>query len=269
MRTTRSIPPALVELDAARFDLLPCCGIRNPAHPGRIEKRRWLLQNRRLGLRAQALIAPDGGVCGYIEWAPGECAWRAVDAPGYLFIHCIWNPARRHQGKGYARLLLDACWNEARQSHAKGVAALVREGPWMAGHRLFAAAGFESAASAPPDYQLLVRKLDRHAPDPAFRRPDFDRNAARYEPGLTIVRCAQCPHIARAAAGISEVAASEFGWRPQIIELQNPRDAQDAPTPYAVFSVLLNGRLLADHPISRARFRNIMRQLPPALRYGN
>ena len=31
-----------------------------------------------------------------------------------------------------------------------------------------------------------------------------------------------------------------------------------APTPYAVFSVIHNGRILADHQISRTRFRNIM-----------
>ena len=42
-----------------------------------------------------------------------------------------------------------------------------------------------------------------------------------------------------------------------------PGDAQNAPTPYAVFAVIYDGRLLADHQISRARFRNIMNKLRP------
>lgn len=27
---------------------------------------------------------------GFIEYLPGEHAWRAVHADGYLFIHCLW-----------------------------------------------------------------------------------------------------------------------------------------------------------------------------------
>jgi hypothetical protein len=69
---------------------------------------------------------------------------------------------------------------------------------------------------------------------------------------------AQCPHIAKFADDIAEAAAKEYGIEPNVVEMRSYRDAQDAPTPYAVFAVVYKGRLLADHPISCTRFRNIM-----------
>lgn len=38
-------------------------------------------------------------------------------------------------------------------------------------------------------------------------------------------------------------------------------DAQNAPTPYVVFAIFYNGQLLADHQISKSRFRNIMNKI--------
>jgi hypothetical protein len=49
--------------------------------------------------------------------------------------------------------------------------------------------------------------------------------------------------------------------KPRIVELKTHRQAQNAPTPYAVFSVIYDGRVVADHQISRTRFRNIMGKL--------
>jgi hypothetical protein len=46
------------------------------------------------------------------------------------------------------------------------------------------------------------------------------------------------------------------------VELRSHVDPQNAATPYAVFAVIHNGRLLADHQVSRTRFRNIMKKLP-------
>jgi hypothetical protein len=43
-----------------------------------------------------------------------------------------------------------------------------------------------------------------------------------------------------------------------VVDLESWSDAQNAPTPYAIFALIYNGRLLADHQISRTRFRNIM-----------
>ena len=106
----------LIDVDSANFDTLPCCGIKSPAHAGRQEKRRWLQENAKFGLRAKALLAPDGQPCGYLEYIPGEFAWRGVDAKGYMFIHCIWIYSKRHQRKGWGRFMIEACLGDARKA---------------------------------------------------------------------------------------------------------------------------------------------------------
>jgi hypothetical protein len=252
----------LVDVDATRFDTLPCCGIKVASHAGRREKRCWLQANLRLGLRARTLVDSDGSPCGYIEYIPGEYAWRGVEAGGYLFIHCLWNPSRRHQRLGRGSALIDACWNDAKEAGMNGVAVVAREGPWLADRRLFLAKGFEVVDSAPPDYELLVRKLKATAADPVFKR-GWDKKAARYDRGLTVIRSSQCPYIAKFASEIIETAEREYGIAPTVVDLESAIDAQNAPTPYAVFAVIYNGRLVADHQISRARFRNIMNRWIP------
>ncbi len=104
---------------------------------------------------------------------------------------------------------------------------------------------------------MLVRKFDSGAVNPAFQK-GWDRKLAQYGRGLTIIRSSQCPHIAKFAAEIIETAENEFGARPTVVDLESWSDAQNAPTPYAIFALIYNGRLLADHQISRTRFRNIM-----------
>jgi len=65
-------------------------------------------------------------------------------------------------------------------------------------------------------------------------------------------------YIAKFAADIIETAEKEYHIRPTLVDLESWSDAQAAPTPYAVFALIYGGRLLADHQISRTRFRNIM-----------
>ena len=125
---------------------------------------------------------------------------------------------------------------------------------------LFLAKGFKLADAAPPDYELLVRKFKAGAADPAFKG-GYDRKAARFGNGLTIIRSAQCPYIAKFGAEIAQTAEEEFHLTAKTIDLESCKDAQDAPTPYAVFAIVYNGRILADHQISRTRFRNIMKKV--------
>ena len=254
--------PVLVDVDAASLDTLPCCGVTNLAHEGRRQKVCWLQTNFKRGARAKVLLSPDGKQCGYIEYLPGEFAWRGVDAAGYLFIHCVFTYRRKYQHLGLARAMVEACVADARAAGLNGVAVLAREQPWLAGPALFLRCGFEVVASAPPDYQLLVRRLRPGAPDPAIRG-DWDQKLKRYATGLTIIRSAQCPHIAKFADEIAESAKKEYGLTPRVVEIRTCRQAQQAPTPYAVFAVIYNGKVLADHQISRTRFRNIMKKIDP------
>ena len=252
--------PVLIDLDSSNLAEFPCCGIKNPSHPGLLAKRCWLKAQFNLGLRAKILLDANGKPFGYIEYLPGEFAWRGVSAAGYMFIHCIWNQSSRHQHKGWGSAMLEACVKDAKAAGMNGVAVLTRAGPWSAGRSLFFAKGFKLADAAPPDYELLVHKFKASAADPAFKG-GYDRKAARFGNGLTIIRSAQCPYNAKFAAEIARTAEEEFHLTAKTIDLESCKDAQDAPTPYAVFAILYEGRILADHQISRTRFRNIMKKV--------
>jgi len=45
-----------------------------------------------------------------------------------------------------------------------------------------------------------------------------------------------------------------------VVELKNSKQAQSAPSPFGIFNIVLNGKLVADHPISNTRFVNIMKK---------
>ena len=252
--------PVLINIESTSVNDSPCCGIKNPAHPGLLAKRCWLKAHLNLGLRAKNLVDLDGKTCGYIEYLPGEYSWRAVDARRYMFIHCVWNHSRQHRRMGWAGVMIDACVEDAKAAGMQGVAVMTRDGPWMASRTIFTAHGFTLADKAPPDCQLLVRKFKAGAPDPVFKG-NFEQKAARFNRGLTIIHSAQCPYIAKFTAEIVETAEEEYHLKPKVLELESWRDAQEAPTPYAVFALIYKGRVLADRQISRTRFRNIMNKL--------
>lgn len=250
--------PTIVDVSLANLDELRCCGISNPAHPGRIAKNRWLRRYLPRGVRAKVLVVDDGRQCGYIEYAPGELAWRGVEAPGYMFIHCVWVHQRAYQRQGWGGRLIEAAVEDAREAGMSGVATLARGSPWCAGSAIFLAHGFAVVETAPPDYQLLARKFEAARPDPSFIR-GYEAKLAKYKDGLTIIHADQCPYTVKFTAEIAETSAREYGLTPHLVRLRNAREARNAPTPYAVFAVVRDGALVADHQISRTRFWNLMK----------
>jgi hypothetical protein len=238
----------------------PGFGIKNTEHEGHERKTKWLKTHLKKGLKAKVLLTEKNIQFGYIEYLPGQYAWRGVEADGYMFMHCIWTFFKKYQRKGYGRFLIQACTDDAKKAKMKGVAVMARDKPWLAKSDIFLKNGFEVVDTAPPDYELLVRKFSKSAPNPKFK-DNFDKKLKKYGKGLTIIRANQCPHAIRFGDKIVEMAKKTFKLKPRIVELKTYPDAQNAPTPCAVFAVIYNGRLLTDHQISATRFRNIMNKV--------
>ncbi len=67
----------------------PTCFL-NPKNEGYQKKLEWLKKRFSEGLKIKLLYLEKERKCiGFIEYIPGEYAWRAVDAKGYMFIHCM------------------------------------------------------------------------------------------------------------------------------------------------------------------------------------
>lgn len=235
----------------------PCCGIKNIEHKGHKRKTKWLKTHFEKGLKAKVLWTEDNRQMGYIEYIPGKYAWRGIEADDYMVIHCIWTFFKKYKKKGYGKFLVQASVDDAKRAKMKGLAVVARKSPWLASSDLFLKYGFEIVDTAPPNYELLVRKFSKSAPNPKFKS-DWDKKLKKYDKGLTIIRSDQCPHVAKFADDIAEMAEKTYKMKPRIVELNTYHDAQNAPTPYAVFAVIYEGQLLADRQISKSSFRKIM-----------
>jgi ribosomal protein S18 acetylase RimI-like enzyme len=245
--------PVIVDVNRENVSRYPVACFMNPASEGYRQKVAWLKKRLAEGLKIKLLYFENDRKChGYIEYLPGECAWRAVESPGYLFIHCLWVYPDKAKNKGYGSLLLEECIRDAEEQGKYGVTAVASDGAFMAKKDIFLKNGFQ-AVETTGMFTLLVKKL-RKGPLPRFQ--DRDKQLGKYK-GLNIVYSNQCPWVARFVAEIDELL-QEKGLKVKITELKTARQAQAAPSIYGVFTLLQDGRILADHYISQRRFLNIM-----------
>ncbi|UCD06155.1 MAG: GNAT family N-acetyltransferase [candidate division WOR-3 bacterium] len=238
------------------------CFLQNRKHPGYITKTDWLKKRLAEGLRYRLLATNDDKWIGFIEYAPGAKAWRAIKGKGYMIIHCIWTYPKSIQHKGYGKMLLDECLKDARKNNMLGVAVLTRSSPkgtFIARRDLFTKVGFKLVDTSPPDNELMVKKLIKSAPDPKFPT-DFEKRVKRYGRGLTIIWADQCPYVGKSLSEMIETAKKR-GIKMKEVELKSARDAQAAPTPYAVFSIIYENKVVADHMVSDTRFKNILKEI--------
>jgi GNAT superfamily N-acetyltransferase len=236
------------------------CGYKDPTSRGFQQKLEWLKQRFKEGMKIKVLLSQKDDTVGSIEYLPGEYAWRGVHAPGYIFIHCLFVLKKAYKGRGYGTLLIEACEKGARSQNMHGVAVVVSKSTWMAKKEVFIKSGYEITDEAPPHYQLLVKRFHDETPLPKFSG-NWEEKLARHAKGLTIIHSDQCPYVIKAMSEIPPVAREEYGIEPDIIELSNCQLAQDSPNPYGIFSIIWNGELVADHPISKTRFKNIMNKV--------
>jgi YoaP-like protein len=237
------------------------CGYKDIRRAGYPEKIEWLKDRFPEGMKIKTLYSDRDGTQGMIEYIPGEYCWRPVEASGYMFIHCIFSGFKNiYKGKGYGSLLLDECLKDAKKENLHGVAVVTRKGPFMAGEELFVKNGFEGVDTAPPDFELLVKKFNKNAPTPKFRG-DWERKLSKYNKGLTIIRADQCPYTVKNVREISETAEKVYGMEPNIINLNNCHEAQSSPCAFGTFCIVYNGKVVACHPISKTRFANIMNKI--------
>lgn len=217
------------------------CYMSKPKAEGYQRKLNWLKARFAEGMRIKMYELPQRG---FIEYIPGEYAWRSVDAKGYMFIHCLW-VVGRSKGQGLGGRLLKACIKDARAAGMHGVAMLTSEGNWLAGKELLLQYGFKSVAQAPPVFDLMVMKFD-NAPAPTLL-DDWGKKAAQYAHGLTVFRSDQCPYIDDAVKTVLN-SAQRLGIENRIVDLKTCEEVRSlSPSPYGVFSIVFNGKLLSYH----------------------
>lgn len=247
----------IIDMDAGNIFDYGFCGTKNPQHEGCRRKAEWFKKRQKEGMKYKVLHSREKGTVGLIEYIPGEYAWRGIEAKGYMVIHCLCIFYKPFREKGVASHMIDECMNDAKKDKKHGVAVVTRKGAWMVGKDIFVKKGFKVVDDAEPDFELLVKKFKTGAPSPGFKG-NWDKVLAKYNKGLTILWSDQCPYIAKSIGEIKETVKKRYGIEANFIEIKNHEQAQNAPSPYAIFSLIYEGELLAFHPISSKRFMNIM-----------
>jgi L-amino acid N-acyltransferase YncA len=248
---------SVVSVDKENVEELGFFCVKNKKHVGYIAKSCWLQHRLDEGLRIKLLITEEGKQAGFLEYIPGEYTWRVVHAPDYLVIHCIWVNSNQFPFKGMASALLQDCIQDAEACGKVGVAVVTSDGPWMANKAVFIKNGFEQIDESPPHFQLLVKRTGT-GPLPEFPQNWAERLSQFQD--LQLIYTNQCPYIGKAVAELPPVA-EQHGIQLQLLELNDPAEARERiPSPYGVISLVYQGRLLADHPISATRFKNILQK---------
>ncbi len=197
----------------------PTCFL-NPSNIGYQIKAKWLKQRFSEGLKIKLLyLENDKKYHGFIEYVPGENAWRAVEAKDYLFIHCIWVNPNAFKNKGYGSLLVEECVKDAKAQGKAGVAVMASEGPFMAKKDLFIKNGFREVQTSGV-FTLLVKQL-RKAAEPKFK--DCESNLTSYD-GLNIAYSNQCPWVNRFMSELGETIEKK-GLKINVVELKTPEHA--------------------------------------------
>jgi GNAT superfamily N-acetyltransferase len=217
------------------------CYMSKPKAEGYKQKLRWLKARFTEGMRLKMYQLPQRG---FIEYIPGEYAWRTVEARGYMFIHCLW-VVGKSKGQGLGERLLKACIKDAREAGMRGVAMLTSEGNWLAGNKLLLQHGFKSVAQAPPSFNLMAIKFE-DAPAPIILS-DWKKKAEQYPRGLTVFRSEQCPYLEDAVATVLHTA-ERLGIESRVIELKTAKEVRElSPSPYGVYSLVYDGEILSHH----------------------
>jgi N-acetylglutamate synthase-like GNAT family acetyltransferase len=244
--------PTTIDVNLENIDEYPPSCFLNPKNEGYTIKRDWLKKRFSEGLKIKVLYdETDKKVHGFIEYIPGENAWRAVDAKDYLFIHCIWINPNSYKNKGYGSDLIKECIKDT--AGKQGVAVIASDDAFMATQDIFLKNGFE-IVEEDKKHQLLARQIKKGTL-PKFK--DYKKQLKKYK-GWHIVYSRQCPWVVRFILELDKETIDKL--KIKITELKTAKQAQDAPSIYSVFNLVHDGRLLADHYISSTRFNNIVKK---------
>jgi len=56
-------------------------------------------------------------------------------------------------------------------------------------------------------------------------------------------------------------ASTAMGLEPKVIHIKSAKESRDLPNRYGMFSIIFDGKVIADRPISARRFTNIMNKI--------
>ena len=214
-------------------------------------KRDWVRARLEEGYVFYKLDVP-GKV--FLEYTPAENAWIPLDAPGYLFLDCLWVAGKYH-GQGWGKKLLERAREDARAQGKRGLVALstAKKRAFLSDPGFWEHRGFRQADAMEPDYVLYYLPLEADAPVPKLRR------GSREVPkeGVAIYYSDHCPYTGKYVPLLEQVAA-ERGVPFQAVRFQRKEEAQQAPNPFTTYALFYDGRFVTNEIFSGKKFASFL-----------
>jgi len=177
----------------------------------------------------------------FIEYAPAETAWFPVVADNYTLIQCLW-VSGKFQGQGISPMLMAECEKDSANKNGIMAITTTKKQPFLVEKKYYLSQGFEVCDAAYPNFELVVKKFRKDAPNPCFT--DKAR-AGKIENtnGLVFYYSDLCPFISGHLENMIDVAHQR-----QIpcdaVKIENLQQAKELPSVFPILSVFLNGTFL-------------------------
>ena len=225
-----------------------CCAISNNRDVQVASKKAWLADRFEEDL--VFLKSTERGKC-FIEYIPAENAWNPIDAPGYMYIDCLW-VSGAFKGHGYSSELLGACIDDSRAQGKKGLCILsaAKKKPFLADPKYLKHKGFAVCDEADNGIQLWVLPFSADAGLPRFR--ECARHPHADGAGYVLYYTSQCPFNAKYVP-IVERTAREHGIPFRAVHIEDREAAQNAPTPITTYALFCDGQYVTNEQMNDAK----------------
>ena len=232
-----------------------CCAISNNKDEQVASKKAWLLDRFDEGL--VFLKSTERGKC-FIEYIPAEFAWNPIDAPGCLYIDCLWVSGSM-KGHGYSNDLLNECIRDGKAQGKKGLCILssAKKKPFLADPKFLKYKGFSVCDEADNGIQLWALPFSEGAEKPKFR--ECARHPHVDEPGYVLYYTNQCPFNGKYVPIVEQAAkAHDIPFR--AFRLTSRNEAQSAPTPVTTYALFCDGNYVTNEQMNDAKFLKLAAQ---------
>lgn len=230
-----------------------CCAISNNNDVQVASKKAWLADRFDDGL--VFLKSVERGKC-FIEYIPAENAWNPIEAPGYLYIDCLW-VSGSFKGHGYSNDLLTACIKDGKSKNKHGLCILSSEKkkPFLADPRYLKYKGFTVCDEADNGIQLWYLPFANNEPLPQFK--ECAKHPHTDDPGYVLYYTNQCPFNAKYVP-VVETAAKQYGVPFKSIRINDKESARNAPTPVTTYALFYEGKYITNEQMNDKRFLKLI-----------
>ena len=230
-----------------------CCAISNNKDIQVSSKKAWLADRFDEGL--VFLKSVERGKC-FIEYIPAECAWNPIEAPGYMYINCLW-VSGSFKGHGCSSELLSACIEDSKEKGKEGlcILAAARKKPFLADPKFLKYKGFEACDEADNGIQLWYLPFEEKTEPPVFK--ECAKHPHINERGYVLYYTNQCPFNAKYVP-ILEETAQKNGIPFKAVKIESRKDAQNVPTPITTYALFCDGEYVTNEQMNDKKFLKLV-----------